>query len=446
MITKNFGHFLWNVFGFLLLILNTYTLIPMKLLANIKESFYSALSTLRVNKLRTFLTLFGITIGIFAIISVFTLIDSLEKTIRQSLSSLGDDIIYIQKWPWTPPPGEEYAWWEYLQRPLPDYQEFRYLQNNSQFTRALAFQINASRRASYRSQSLKNVTLLGISHEYEKIRRFQYAEGRYFSPIESYQGNNVAILGHSIGRDLFPGFSPLGRRVDLGGYKATVIGLLKKEGSGMLAGGSMDEVVLIPLNFARNFIDPEKEQSSPTIIARAAGGVHMQELIYDTERLMRSVRRLPPMEKNNFSINRASLISRNIDQLFGVINLAGWLIGGFSILVGGFGIANIMFVSVKERTHLIGIQKALGAKNHFILSEFLFEAVILALIGGLLGLMLIFFGSFVASRATELTIQLSLANISLGLAISATIGIISGIAPARNASRLNPVDAINTTF
>ncbi|HKL38704.1 MAG TPA: ABC transporter permease [Bacteroidales bacterium] len=418
----------------------------MKWLSNIKESFYSSLSTLRVNKLRTFLTLFGITIGIFAIISVFTVIDSLEKTIRQSLSSLGDDIIYVQKWPWTPPPGEEYAWWEYLKRPLPTFQEFRYLQDKSELTRAVAFQVNSTRSASYRSQSLKEVTLLGISHEYEKIRTFNYSDGRYFAPVESHQGSNVAILGHGVATELFPGVSPLGKRINLGGHKAMVIGQLKKEGSGVLAGGSMDDVVLIPLNYARRFIDITRERTGPTIIVRALQGVHLQELIYDTERLMRSVRKLQPMEKENFSINRASLISRNLDQLFGVINVAGWLIGGFSIIVGGFGIANIMFVSVKERTHIIGIQKALGARNHFILSEFLFEAVILALIGGTLGLLLILLGSLIANQLSALTIQLTMANILLGLSISAAIGIIAGFAPARSASRLNPVDAINTTF
>ena len=225
-----------------------------------------------------------------------------------------------------------------------------------------------------------------------------------------------------------------------------MIGQLKKEGTGVLAGGSMDDVVLIPLNYARRFIDITRERAGPTIIIRALQGVHLQELIYDTERLMRSVRKLQPMEKENFSINRASLISRNLDQLFGVINVAGWLIGGFSIIVGGFGIANIMFVSVKERTHIIGIQKVIGARNHFILTEFLFEAVILSLIGGTLGLLLILLGSLIANQLSALTIQLSMANILLGLSISAAIGIIAGFAPARSASRLNPVDAINTTF
>jgi putative ABC transport system permease protein len=418
----------------------------MKLLANIRESLLSSLATLRANKLRTFLTLFGITIGIFAIISVFTVIDSLERTIRQSLSSLGEDIIYIQKWPWTPPPGEEYAWWEYLRRPLPKYEEFRYLEDHSELTRAIAFQVTSRKSVSYKSQSLQGVGIAGISHQYEAIRVFHYQEGRYFAPLESQQGSNVAILGHEVATELFRGVPPLGKRVSLGGHKTTVIGVLEKEGSGVLAGGSMDDVVLVPLNYARRFIDTKKEQAGPTIIARAKETVNLQDLSYDTERLMRSVRKLKPVEKNDFSINRASLISRNLDQLFGVINLAGWLIGGFSIIVGGFGIANIMFVSVKERTRIIGIQKALGAKNHFILTEFLFEAMILALIGGMLGLILILAGSLIASQITDLQITLTMGNIMLGLFISATIGIVSGFTPARKASLLNPVDAINTSF
>ncbi len=446
MITKNFGDFLKNIFGFLCLSLVLYTGHSMKLFANIRESFISAVLTLRTNKFRTFLTLFGITIGIFAIISVFTLIDSLERTIRNSLSSLGEDIIYIQKWPWTPPPGEEYAWWEYLKRPLPSQEEFHYLQNNEQRARAVAFQVNTSLTVAYRDQVLKDVSVIGVSREYEQIRNLNYAEGRFFAPVEAHQGSNVAIAGHQVAEELFPGQSVLGKRIDLGGYKTNLIGRVQKEGSGIMAGGSMDRVILVPLNYARRFIDIDQERASPTIILRAAENVPIPELTSDTERLMRSVRKLQPAEKNDFSINRASLISRNIDQLFRVINVAGWLIGGFSIIVGGFGIANIMFVSVKERTHLIGIQKALGAKNHFILSEFLFEAVILALIGGALGLLLIFIGSLLANMASELEIVLTAPNIILGLGISALIGLIAGYAPARNAARLNPVDAINTTF
>jgi putative ABC transport system permease protein len=419
----------------------------MKILNNLKESFISAYSALKVNKLRTFLTLFGITIGIFAIISVFTVIDSLEKTIRDSLSSLGDDIIYIQKWPWTPPPGEEYAWWEYLKRPLPGLDEYEYIKKNTNRSEAVVFTIQSSRTVSYRGESIRNTSIIPYTHDFEIIRKFNLREGRYFSPLESEKGSNVAILGSKIADELFKGISPLNKRFKISGQKTTVIGVFKKEGQDIIgAGGSLDNVVVIPLHYGKRFIDLKSERVSPSIIMKSKEGVHIEELIYESRRLLRATRQLKPTEEDNFAVNRASLLSRSLDQVFGVINIAGWLIGGFSIIVGGFGIANIMFVSVKERTRIIGIQKAIGAKNYFILTQFLTEAIILAIIGGLIGLLLIFAGSIIASQLTQLKITLTLGNIILGLFISAVIGMISGFAPARSASRLNPVDAMNSTF
>ncbi|MFO8235516.1 MAG: ABC transporter permease [Bacteroidales bacterium] len=419
----------------------------MKILHNLQESFISAIHSLKINKLRTFLTLFGITIGIFAIISVFTVVDSLEKTIRNSLSSLGDDVIYIQKWPWTPSANEEYAWWEYLNRPLPNTNEYEYLKKQSNLADVIAFSAQSQRTISYQSQSLKDITIAVYTHKFNKIRSFNIREGRYFSELESAKGRNVAIIGSKVANKLFGETSPINKNIKISGYKTTIIGAFEKEGQDIIGiGGSLDNIVLIPVNYGKKFINLNTEQANPAIIAKSRENTSLPELIDESKRLMRSIRTLHPAEKDNFAINQASIISGNIDQLFGVINIAGWLIGGFSIIVGGFGIANIMFVSVKERTHLIGIQKAIGAKNYFILSQFLFEAIILALIGGTIGLMMIFVGSLIANSLISLNITLSLGNVLLGLLISATIGIVSGYSPARSAARLNPVDAINTTF
>lgn len=419
----------------------------MRILTNLRESLISAYSTLRVNKLRTFLTLFGITIGIFAIISVFTVIDSLERTIRDSLSSLGEDIIYVEKWPWAPPPGEEYAWWKYLKRPVPDLEEYEYVKKNSTMARTVVFSVRSRRTVSYKNSTLKNTSIAGYTHEFEGMRNLNLAQGRYFSPIESRTGKNLAVIGHTIASELFKGVSPLNKEIKIAGNRVTVIGIFEKEGKTVFGGGgSMDEVVVVPLHFAKRFINIRRENASPNIILRARENVMVEEMISETRRFLRAIRRIKPADEDNFALNQATMVSNQLDQLFGVINIAGWLIGGFSIIVGGFGIANIMFVSVKERTNIIGIQKALGAKNYFILSQFLFEAVILALIGGLIGLLLIFIGSLLASRATDLDITLTMGNILLGLFISAVIGIFSGFAPARSAARLNPVEAINTTF
>ncbi|MFW5978961.1 MAG: ABC transporter permease [Bacteroidia bacterium] len=419
----------------------------MKILHNLKESFISAINSLKINKLRTFLTLFGITIGIFAIISVFTIVDSLERTIRDSLSSLGDNVIYVQKWPWTPPPGEEYAWWEYLNRPLPAFDEYEYLNKNINLAEAVVFTAQTQRNVSYQNRSIRNSTVAGYTHDFYKIRSFNISEGRYFSELESTKGKNVAIIGSKIAEELFGNMSPINKEMKISGFKTVIIGVFQKEGQDIIgAGGSLDNLVLIPLNYGKKFIDLRNEQANPAIILQSNENIPVQELKYETRRLMRAIRTLQPAEKDNFAINQATMISGSIDQLFGVINVAGWLIGGFSIIVGGFGIANIMFVSVKERTHIIGIEKAIGAKNYFILSQFLFEAIILALIGGAIGLLLIFGGSLIASNLTSLKVTLTLSNILLGLFISAVIGVISGFAPARSAAKLNPVEAINTTF
>jgi putative ABC transport system permease protein len=419
----------------------------MRLIHNIKESFLTAYAFLKINKMRTLLTLFGITIGIFAIISVFTVIDSLERTIRDSLSSLGDDIVYVEKWPWAPPPGEEYAWWKYLKRPVPDYEEYEYLKRNVTLAESVAFSIRSRKTISFKERTLSNTTIRGYTKDYEKIRSIRFSQGRFFSPIESKMGKNLAIIGYEIADELFRGISPINKEIKIAGNKATVIGVMEKEGNTGLGGGeSMDKIVILPLHFAKRFININKENVSPNIIVKTKGGRSLQELKSELRRFLRAKRRLKPTEEDNFALNQSTMITKRLDQVFSVINIAGWFIGGFSILVGGFGIANIMFVSVKERTNIIGIQKALGAKNYFILSQFLFESVILAIIGGAIGLFLIFIGSMIASHATDLQIALSLGNILSGLLISSAIGVISGFAPARTAARLNPVEAINATF
>jgi len=419
----------------------------MRVIHNLKESFLTAYTFLKINKLRTFLTLFGITIGIFAIISVFTLIDSLDRTIRDSLSSLGDDIIYVEKWPWTPPPGEEYAWWKYLKRPVPDYEEYTYLKRNLTSARAVAFSIRSLKTVSFRDASLKNTPITAYTKDFEIIRTLSLNKGRYFSSIESKTGKNLAVLGHEIAEKLFRGISPLNKEIKIAGNKVTVIGVLEKEGNtAMTGGGSMDKNVILPLHFAKRFINISNQNVSPNIILRTKERISLPILKSEIRRFLRAKRMLKPSEEDNFAINQATMITKRLDQIFGVINTAGWLIGGFSILVGGFGIANIMFVSVKERTNIIGIQKALGAKNYFILSQFLFESVILAVIGGAIGLLLIFIGSIIGSHLTDLKIALTFGNILSGLLISSLIGVISGFAPAKKAAGLNPVEAINATF
>jgi putative ABC transport system permease protein len=402
-----------------------------------KESILFAVQALVVNRLRTILSLLGVTIGIFAIISVFTMVDSMEKGIRDGVASLGDDVIFIQKWPWEM--GGNYPWWKYWQRPEPSVKDELMLAKRDGLVKATAFMADGDRTVEYLNNSVEGAKIMIVSHTYNDVKKLDIVEGRYFTPTESASGRNLAIIGADIAEGLFPNGNVLDKKIKIGGAKVTVIGLFKKEGESMI-GNSMDEVVLIPVNFARSII--KVKNLGGTILAKGKEGVNIEALKDDLRKNMRSIHKLKPREDDDFALNESSVISSGLDGLFSAINSAGLIIGLFSIIVGGFSIANIMFVSVRERTSLIGIQKALGAKNYFILLQFLFEAVFLCLLGGLIGLLLIYGLTFVASSMLEMEIVLTMKNIITGLTLSAVIGLVSGVVPAVSASKLDPVEAI----
>ena len=269
---------------------------------------------------------------------------------------------------------------------------------------------------------------------------------RFFSPEESASGKNVAILGAVIAERLFDNENPVGKQITLAGKKTNIIGVFKKEGKGGISDNGMDETTLVPMNFGKSFINMRNKFLDASLLIKANKGVDIQELSDETTMILRSARRLQPDEINNFSVNRASLLSQGFDAVFAGIKIGGWVIGGFAILVGGFGIANIMFVSVRERTNIIGIQKALGAKRFFILQQFLVESVLLSVIGGLLGVLMIFIGTLVINYLWDLNIFLTVANILLAIFISGLIGVVAGYAPAYAAAKMNPVEAIGFSF
>lgn len=406
-----------------------------------KESLLFAWQSLVGNKLRSFLSLLGITIGIFAIILVFTIVDGLESNIRGSVESLGNNVVYIQKWPWTF--GPDYPWWKYINRPTPQYYELDELQKRCKTTEAIAYRIGARRTIKYKSNSISNAVVGGISHEFYKIKSFDLSSGRYFTQNETDAGYRMVLIGAEIASGLFGNEDPLGKQIKIAGQKATVIGVIKKEGESLL-GMSFDYQVITPFNFARYMIDTRAESSDPTIYAKAKPTISNAEMMDELTGVLRGLRKLKPAADPNFALNETSLISKAFDALFDIIGTAGWIIGGFSILVGGFGIANIMFVSVRERTNLIGIQKSLGAKNIFILFQFLSESVLLSFIGGFFGLLLTYIITELGKGAIGMDISLSSTNIILGFTISILIGIISGFIPAYSASQLDPVEAIRT--
>lgn len=407
----------------------------------LRESYLFAFQAIIVNKVRTLLSLLGITIGIFSIISVFTIFDSMEYTIRNSIESLGENVLFVQKWPWAM--GGDYPWWKYWKRPEPDMRDLEEIKRRSLAAEASAMMFEVGRTIKYMSNSVEDGTIRAVSHDYDRVMPNSFAKGRYFSPIESAGGRAVAIIGSKLADNLFQGLEPLGRRIKVFGSKLEVIGVMAQEGEDMF-GNSSDEIVIIPLNFAVNYVD--LQSVSPTIVVKAKPYVTNDELRDELTGILRSVRKLKPGAEDNFAINETSIITQGFDELFGVIAVVGWIIGGFSLLVGGFGIANIMFVSVKERINQIGIQMSLGAKRFFILFQFLFEAVFLSLFGGITGLAIVLLGTVLISSFTEMTLFLSRGNILLAFVVSSLIGLVSGIFPALQASRLDPVEAMRSSF
>ncbi|OGX82578.1 ABC transporter [Hymenobacter lapidarius] len=408
------------------------------------ESFRFAWDALKSNLLRTILSLLGVTVGIFSIISVFTIVDSLESNIRSSMNFVGDKVIYVEKWPWTF--GPDYPWWKYFNRPVPSVREFQALRKQlSANNKGIAiFAAKSGNTLKAGSNSVSDCAVQGVSYDYRVVSSVPLEDGRYFTNQEMASSRPVAIIGATIAENLYPQGGALGREFKMRGLSFVIIGMMEKEGKKLLDTPSNDTNVLVPFDtFVKIFGLSTTGMGGPSPRIGVKGrdeDAGLLDLEYEMRGVMRNLRGLKPRQDDNFALNRPEMIAGQITQLFSVIGVVGGIIGSFAILVGGFGIANIMFVSVRERTNIIGIQKSLGAKNFFILFQFLFEAVCLCLIGGLAGLLLVWLVTLVPQDA--LPLGMSAGRIILGLLVSVGIGVIAGIVPAIMAANLDPVIAI----
>jgi len=407
----------------------------------VKESFSFAMNALRNNKLRTLLSLLGITIGIFSIIAVLAAVDSLDRKIKKDLSSLDKNTIYLMKSTFGP---SEIPKWKRQQFPEVTYEEYEYLKTALPQAQELAYQLAVAQEIiKYEANTVSSVNVSPVSYEFIDIQGLEFANGRFFNESESNSGAQVIVIGDEIATNLFEDIDPIGKEIRLYGQRFKVIGVLKKQGEGLF-GKSNDTSVYIPVNYLRKRYGDSSTAMIHIITIKPKKGIDMDEFKADLTQKMRTHRGVKTNEIDNFFINVLSGFTDLLDGIITNMNIMGWVIAGFSLLVGGFGIANIMFVSVKERTNLIGIQKSLGAKNKFILFQFLFEAIILCLIGGIIGLLLVWMITIVLTKALEFDFVLSIGNIILGTSLAAIIGLIAGILPAISASKLDPVEAIRS--
>jgi putative ABC transport system permease protein len=413
------------------------------------ESILLSIKELLSNKFRAFLSLLGISIAILCLISVFSAVDSLEKNLRQSVNSLGNNIVYINKWPWLM--VEDYPWWKFVQRPEVSREDYFALNGKVKTAEAIAlWRWVQSGTIQYENESLENISIFGITQDYDKVRDMDFASGRYFSEMEFNSLQNGTLIGYDLAEYFFGDVQKaVGQTIKFAGLPLKVIGVMQKEGQDVLginANFGLDNTLYVSDKFAAGNMNPPFE-SGPSILVKAKSGIELDELEAELIGRMRIARKLTPKQDDTFSLNKISLITGVFDKVFNFIYVAGFVIGIFSLIVGAFGVANIMFVSVRERTNIIGIKKALGAKKFYILLEFIIEAIILCVIGGLFGLFLVFSLFSLINyfmQDSDLSFQISAFNLGLGLFISIAVGLLAGIIPAVMAANMKPVDAIRS--
>jgi len=408
----------------------------------IYESIVQAFQQLAANKLRSFLSLTGISIGIICIISVLSAVDSLKDNVSKSFEKLGNDVLYVDKMPWNEDPGQN--WWKYQQRPEPSIDDLEVIKKKTKLSDKASFSVFIpGRTVKFGSNNVEGAFIAGVTDDYDDIFNFEFEKGRFFTPFESANGTNRAVIGAVLAEELFGLVDPIGKRIKIKGMDFQVIGVLKKEGTTLINIFQFDEAILISFNTAKKLINVKSRNTWGTSLnIKARDGVSLDDLRDEVTGLLRSERRIKPREPENFAINQLSMFTKLLEPIFSTMNVVGIFIGGFSILVGMFSVANIMFVSVKERTSIIGIKKALGARQSIILLEFLIESVVLCLIGAIIGLVIVYGLLKLATVAFHYEIYLTTSNIIIAMVLALIIGVLSGLVPAWQAARLDPVEAM----
>ena len=412
-----------------------------KVLTILWNSFKMALGELKANKLRTFLSLFGITIGIFCIIGVLATIDSLQSKIKSDLSSFGNNSVYIDKWDYSG--GPEYPWWKFVKRPSMKMEEMEFVKKKSTLASNMAFVMQTQESFSYEDNILKGVNIYGITPEYKNIQSFNIGYGRFLSESDFTRGVPYVVIGYKVAEELYgKADKGVGKTITYKGRKLLVIGVIEKQGSAIINGYDYDKSTIVTHNYMASVYNPDN--LGPVIMVQPKPGITSKALQEELTGIMRQIRKLSPTQDDNFTCNDVAQFKDQVESVFGAVNQGGWAIAGLSLIVGAFGVANIMFVTVRERTSQIGLKKAIGAKSSSILYEFLLESAFLCIIGGLVGLLLVWMLTLALSSFLPFAITIAPSIIFLAFSICIILGVVSGIIPASIAAKMNPVEAIRT--
>ncbi len=395
---------------------------------------------LKANKLRSALSLTGIAFGIFCIIGVLAAVNSLERNIQDEVKGLGDNTIYIDKWDYSGGPDQPF--WKFRARPVMKYEEAGMIKQRSELLYDVSFLMQTGGSISHKDDVIQSAGVYGITEAQMNIQPIKFSDGRFFSSSEFYAGSNVCLIGFANAESLFGTTArAVGKQIEIKGKKATIVGVIKKEGTNFI-GWDYDNCVMLPYKFCKQLF--KEENSNPILIANGKKDVTTAALSDELRGIMRQIRKLGPKDEDNFSLNSVEAFSQAITGFFSVLNVVGAIIGGISLIVGLFGIANIMFVTVKERTPVIGLKKAIGAKKGSILFEFLLEAIILCFMGGAFGLFFVWLGTVISSNALDFPIYISIPMLIITVIVCLTVGIIAGIFPASKAAKMDPVVAIRS--
>ena len=391
------------------------------------------------------LSLLGVMVGIFVITAVFTLVDTMEYSLRDSFSILQDDVLFVQKMPWGPEEGKtEYEWWNYMRRRQPVLKDAGVLEDRLQLAQAVAFQSGTMTNAEYRNSSINGVQMTAVTVSYPECVLLEIDQGRFFTPAESQSGRPVVIIGNAIREQLFGDSNPIGKKIKAKGTKMEVIGTFKKSGVSIISEG-FDEMMMTNATFGSRLIN--YKQADCGIVVKAKDGVALDALKSEIIQAYRPIRKIKPGQDNDFAVNNVEMITAVVDVIFSWVELGGWFIGIFAIIVGCVSVANIMFVSVRERTKIIGVQKALGAKDIFILGQFLFEAVALCLFGAALAFLMVvilslIFNQVSMSNGWDFILEIRVNRFFVAMSIAVFSGLIAGIFPAAKAAKMSPVEAM----